>query len=64
MTTGRIVPRDVLEAALEQVPRSVEILSPLVDYYAEINNDDGTPDVELVKPIGSTWEEFKATWLQ
>lgn len=55
ITTGRIVPRDVLEAAIEQVPRSVNILGPLVDYYAEILNAQGAPDVVLTKPTGSTW---------
>lgn len=59
--TGRIVPKALLEAALEQVPRSVEVLSPLVDYYAELNNAD---KVELVKPEGSTWEEFTEVWNQ
>ena len=58
------MPIEVLEAALEQVPKSVEILAPLVDYYAEINNPERTPDVELVKPTGSSWEEFRKTWLQ
>eukprot|EP00980_Cylindrotheca_fusiformis_P030738 scaffold25338_cov181-Cylindrotheca_fusiformis.AAC.1 len=62
--TGRVVPREVLEAALRQVPKSVEILSPLVDYYAEINNSEDSPDIELVKPAGSNWEDFKKTWLQ
>ena len=59
--TGRVVPKEVLEAALEQVPLSVEILAPLVDYYAELNNAD---EVELVKPEGSTWEEFREVWNQ
>jgi len=59
--TGRWVPHRVLEAALEQVPRSVEILSPLVDYYAELNNDN---DVELVNPPRSTWEQFRDVWIQ
>lgn len=64
ITTGRIVPRDVLEAAIEQVPRSVNILGPLVDYYAEILNAQGAPDVVLTKPTGSTWDEFRSQWNQ
>lgn len=64
VSTGRIVPQAVLEAALEQVPKSVEILAPLVDYYAEINNPEKTPDVELVKPVGSSWDDFRKKWLQ
>ena len=59
--TGRVVPRETLEAALEQVPKSVEMLAPLVDHYAEINNAD---EVELIKPKGSTWKEFKEVWNQ
>jgi hypothetical protein len=59
--TGRWVPTQVLEAALDQVPRSVDILAPLVDYYAELNN---AAEVELVKPLGSTWEDFRDVWNQ
>ena len=59
--TGRVVPRELLETALDQVPRSVEKLAPLVDYYAELNNAD---EVELVKPEGSTWEDFRDVWNQ
>lgn len=60
-STGRIVPRALLEATLEQVPRSVNILAPLVDYYAELNNAD---EVQLIKPEGSTWEQFRDVWNQ
>ena len=59
--TGRVVPQELLEEALEQVPRSVEKLAPLVDYYAELNNAD---EVELVKPEGSTWDDFRGVWNQ
>ncbi|KAG7356058.1 zeta toxin family protein [Nitzschia inconspicua] len=62
--TGRVVPRELLEKTLAQVPKSVEILAPLVDYYAEINNPPDSEDVELVKPTGSTWEEFRRQWVQ
>lgn len=58
------MPVDVLEAALDQVPKSIEILSPLVDYYAEIDNPEKAPDVELVKPAGSSWDDFRKIWLQ
>lgn len=61
LTTGRIVPRDVLEKALEQVPRSVNILAPLVDYYAELHN---AKDVELTKPESSSWDDFRSVWNQ
>ena len=47
-----------------QVPRSVHILAPMVDYFAEIDNPPNAEDVRLVKPEGSTWEEFKRQWIQ
>lgn len=62
-STGRIVPQDVLERALNQVPRSVKILGPLVDYFCEINNAPGAPDVELTTE-GETWETFENKWMQ
>jgi predicted kinase len=63
MTTGRVVPREVLERALDQVPRSVKVLGPLVDYFCEINNAPGAPDVELITE-GETWETFESKWIQ
>jgi hypothetical protein len=50
--------------ALEQVPRSVKILAPLVDYYAELNNAPGAPEIELTEPEGATWESFQSQWNQ
>lgn len=47
-----------------QVPKSVHILAPLVDYYAEIENPPDVDDVRLIKPEGSTWEDFKQQWIQ
>ena len=41
--TDRTVPDDLLQESIEQVPRSVETLSPLTDYTFEITNDDGQP---------------------
>jgi predicted kinase len=63
MTTGRIVPKEVLEEALDQVPRSVRVLEPLVDYFCEINNAPGAPDLELLTE-GETWETFESKWVQ
>mmetsp|Transcript_21136 Transcript_21136/g.44426 ORF Transcript_21136/g.44426 Transcript_21136/m.44426 type:complete len:623 (-) Transcript_21136:864-2732(-) len=62
--TGRIVPSEILEKAIEQVPKSVKILAPMVDYYAEINNAPDVHDIELVKPEGSNWSEFRQQWIQ
>jgi hypothetical protein len=50
--------------ALEQVPKSVKILAPLVDYFAEFNNDQNASDIELVKPENSDWENFRSVWNQ
>jgi hypothetical protein len=64
ITTGRIVPSDVLEKAIEQVPESVKILAPMVDYYAEISNAPDVDDIELVEPEGSNWAKFRQQWMQ
>jgi len=64
LTTGRIVPEKLLEQAIEEVPKSVEILAPLVDYYAEINNSSDADDIKLVKPEGSNWKQFRQQWIQ
>lgn len=49
--------------ALEQVPKSVEVLGPQADYFVEVNNAPDTPDIELVTD-GETWENFKSKWVQ
>jgi hypothetical protein len=63
MTTGRVVPRETLMHALEQVPKSVQVLSPLVDYFCEVHNAPNASDVELTTP-GETWEGFQKQWMQ
>lgn len=60
--TGRVVPRDLLESSIEQVPKSVALLRPMVDFSVDINNS-GTEDVELVTP-GVDWEIFQNQWVQ
>jgi hypothetical protein len=42
----------------------VNILAPLVDYYAEINNPQDEDDIELIKPEGITWGAFRQQWNQ
>jgi hypothetical protein len=64
MTTGRVVPRDLLMKALDQVPRSVEKLSSLVDYTAELHNAPQADDIQLVAPHGEAWDSFKERWSQ
>ena len=58
------MPSEILEKAMEQVPKSVKILAPMVDYYAEINNAQGVDDIELIKPEDSNWTEFRQQWIQ
>jgi len=62
-STGRVVPTEVLIAALEQVPKSIGILEPLVDYCVELNNSLDAEDIELVTE-SETWETFRAQWRQ
>lgn len=63
METGRIVPRDLIVETIHQVPRSVDELSPLVDYHIELLNDDKKADIEIVTQ-GETWESFTSQWVQ
>ena len=62
--TGRVVPCSVLLEALQQVPKSVEQLAPLVDYHVEVRNasNDGT-DIQLMT-AGETWDSFRKQWIQ
>jgi len=62
LRTGRVVPQELLVQAMEQVPRSVAILAPHVDYFGEINNAPGR-DIELVTE-GGDWDSFQSTWFQ
>jgi len=57
-TTGRVVPRHTLEDALIRVPRSIEVLRPECDYFAEIRNSHS---LEL---LTGTWESFQQAWSQ
>lgn len=61
--TGRVVPQSLLLNVYEQVPKSVEILAPLVDYHVTIDNPPNLMDVVLVTP-GQTWESFASQWQQ
>ena len=63
LQTGRIVPRDLLAKTIEEVPRSMRKLAPLVDYHVELMNDPSTPDIEIVTP-GETWQRFTSNWVQ
>jgi hypothetical protein len=58
--TARVVPRDVLDEAIEQVPVSFAALAPLADYTAVLDNDDDRLAPALRPP--ETAEGFKAVW--
>lgn len=60
--TGRVIPPELLEAAIEQVPKSVKVLGPLADYFCELNNP---PDEEIsILTANETWDTFQSRWLQ
>lgn len=59
LKTGRIVPHHIIDAALDQVPVSVEKLRELTDYTATIVNN---PDQLLLKSGDTCWAAFKARW--
>mmetsp|Transcript_37960 Transcript_37960/g.83233 ORF Transcript_37960/g.83233 Transcript_37960/m.83233 type:complete len:403 (-) Transcript_37960:1263-2471(-) len=66
--TGRVVPTDLLDESIEQVPRSVGQLSPHADVVFVIANDDGASLQIESKKIGGnitkggTWEDFANVW--
>jgi hypothetical protein len=45
---------------MNQVPKSVEALRPLVDFTVEIHNE-GSEDVQLITP-GESWDSFRSQW--
>jgi len=57
------VPQYILEHAIDKVPKSVKILSPLADFVAELHNAPSTSDIELVTD-GMTWSSFTSVWSQ
>ena len=54
---------EIMEKALEQVPKSVKILAPLVDYHVELLNAPNADDIVIVND-GETWETFQSQWIQ
>jgi predicted ABC-type ATPase len=53
--TGREVPFRVLEDQIEHTPKSVDVVSPVVDQYYVLRND-----ADEIRVVGgcSSWEEF------
>ncbi|CAN0498668.1 unnamed protein product, partial [Ectocarpus sp. 12 AP-2014] len=66
LTTGRVIPPAVLLDTIRAVPRSVEMLAPLADYYVRIDNvgDDGRLIMPVLATAGETWESFRRTFAQ
>lgn len=64
--SGRAVPMELLEASMEQVPRSVRALADLADVVADMANDDDAPlHLRELKAPGqplSSWSNFRAIW--
>lgn len=62
--TGRAVPKDLLNESIEQVPRSVEILSKKVDALHVISNNEGSPMKLESKSAAETtsWSQFAKSW--
>jgi len=61
--TGRIVPKATLIEAMEQVPKSVDILKHLVDVFVEINNPSDS-DIQITSDKDMGWTNFRSIWMQ
>ena len=60
--TGRDVPEHLIVKSLESVASSLNILMPLADFVARINNDHETPELRAyirVNPDGN-WEHIRS----
>ena len=75
VATGRVIPKELLEESMEQVPKSVELLSPLADAVHVIANHPHQPiqlvsstirrrnsDGEDVLITTTSWKEFAESW--
>jgi hypothetical protein len=67
--TGRAVPKEVLDDSIEQVPRSVQILSHQADMVHVIANNEGsllqvesTIIGDQLRASPMTWVEFSKSW--
>jgi len=72
--SGRVVPRELLEMSMEQVPQSVAALGPLADFVAEVENgDDCVLQLRRLERPGFSsfaeyttpcWSTFETAWSQ
>jgi len=60
--TGRQIPRETLERAVEQVSRSIEILRKHVDFYYRLYNRPGEHNNVEIVTEGITWETFRLNY--
>jgi Zeta toxin len=61
--TGRVIPRATLEESRIQVPKSVERLRPLADFYSQLHNAEDA-EITIEAPAGLTWKAFREAWTQ
>ena len=60
--TGRVIPREIIDSALQHLPNACSILKPFVDYFCELYNP---PDGEIeILTDGIDWTSFRENWLQ
>jgi len=57
--TQRIVPPEDIQKSLDEVPKTMNILKPLCDFFTEIDNNYEKEDIKI---IGHTWEGFVDVW--
>lgn len=60
--TGRLVPEVELRASFEQVPQSVELLAPLADFTANIENADDVPRLVSMHILGDPVATTSGDW--
>jgi hypothetical protein len=61
--TGRIVPRETLKNTIEQVPKSVQELGPLSDFFVDLHNPPDADGIKL-RTEGTSWDSFQSVWMQ
>jgi hypothetical protein len=58
-----VVSQNLLEKTIEQVPKSVNELKPLVYFSVELSNGGENEMVEVVSPE-TNWDLFRSMWEQ
>lgn len=62
-TTGRVVPEAVIQSAIQQIPNTLRLLAPKVDYFATFENEDGLAEPRLLQATKSVSTNDLATLL-